>query len=368
MAPDGYYVQGNRVLDANGAPHLFRGMDRPSLEWSPGGQNLAQTDYENMAAVWNANVVRITLNQDFWINDPANPQYSPGYATLVHQQVEDAEAAGLDVILDLHWSDQGDFAKGAACMNSGGCQQCMADTNSVTFWQQVAAAYKDDGHVLFELYNEPYKISWSTWLNGGMTGSGCTNNGGSTAQDFLAVGMQDLYETVRATGAQNLVVIGGLNWAYDLTGVPENRVKGYNIVYNTHPYSFKCGGSGNCTPAQFAQYFGFLAATDPVIATEFGDNDCSAPFYETFTNYAQANGIHWTAWAYFVGGCSFPALISNWAGDAVPGSGTTVQTALMTGGTSPRPMMPFDAGTATTATDGGGAMDAGAATDAAPND
>ena len=32
--------------------------------------------------------------------------------------------------------------------------------------------------------------------------------------------MQQLYDTVRATGAQNLVIIGGLNWAYDLSGVP----------------------------------------------------------------------------------------------------------------------------------------------------
>jgi hypothetical protein len=37
---------------------------------------------------------------------------------------------GMAVILDLHWSDQG---------NSGGScgQQTMADSNSITFWTQV---------------------------------------------------------------------------------------------------------------------------------------------------------------------------------------------------------------------------------------
>ena len=43
----------------------------------------------------------------------------------------------------------------------------MADTNSITFWSQVAAIYKNDGRVLFELYNEPHDISWTVWKSGG---------------------------------------------------------------------------------------------------------------------------------------------------------------------------------------------------------
>ena len=80
--------------------------------------------------------------------------------------------------------------------------------------------------MMFELYNEPHDVSWSVWKSGGATGEG-----------LQAVGMQQLYDTVRATGAQNLVIIGGLDWAYDLSGVPANRIDGYNIVYATHPYT-----------------------------------------------------------------------------------------------------------------------------------
>jgi hypothetical protein len=352
-APNGYYVVGNQVLDATGQPHVFRGLDRPSLEWNAGGDSLSETDYQVMATEWNANVVRVPMNQDFWLNDPNNNAYYAGYEANIDQQVKWAEKYGMDVILDLHWSDEGDYSK--ACLTNGGgnCQQCMADPHSVLFWQQVAAKYKNDGHVLFELYNEPYKVSWNVWLNGGMTGAGCTNNGGSTPQNFMAVGMQTLYDTVRATGAQNPVIIGGLNWAYDLTGVRTNRVQGYNIIYNTHPYSFKCNP---CSASSFDQNFGFLAATDPVIATEFGDNDCSAGFYQTLTQYAQTKGIHWTGWAYFVGGCGFPSLISDWNGTPVAGSGTTVQQALLTGGTHPwTPMPMMEAGS----DDGGSTSEAG---------
>jgi hypothetical protein len=350
MAPNGYYVSGNQVYDATGKSHLFRGLDRPGTEWSAGGDHLSEADFQIMAEQWNANIVRIPMNQDFWLNDPANANYASNYASNVKQLVKWAEKYGMDVILDLHWSDQGDYSKGCPGANNN-CQQCMADAHSQIFWSQVAAAYQDDGHVLFELYNEPHDVSWGTWLGGGP--ASCKSNGNSGA--YTAYGMQQLYDAVRATGAQNLVIVGGLNWAYDLSGVPGNRVKGYNIMYNTHPYASKASAG------TFGSAFGSLAATDPVIATEFGNSDCSAGFYQSFTQYAQTNGIHWTAWAYYVASCGFPALISDYSGTPVPGSGETVQMALLNGGTGPRPPQ-LDTGTDAGADSGsadGGATEAG---------
>ena len=71
---------GNTVCTADGRAHLFHGVDRPSLEWSSVGSNLSLADFQLMAS-WNANVVRIALNQDFWI--AASPLFDPSYASLV---------------------------------------------------------------------------------------------------------------------------------------------------------------------------------------------------------------------------------------------------------------------------------------------
>jgi hypothetical protein len=69
--------------------------------------------------------------------------------------------------------------------------------------------------------------------------------------------MQTLYNTgtirnnrktnsqVRATGANNTVIVGGLNYAFDLTGIATYSLTGFNIVYNTHPYDF---GGKQVTP------------------------------------------------------------------------------------------------------------------------
>ena len=352
VAPGGYYVDGNTVCTSTGVAHAFHGVDRPSLEWSPGGQNLSASDFQLMAG-WGANVVRIATNQDFWLS--GSPQYSATYAATVDQAVQWAEEAGMDVIIDLHWSDAGVLG-GCVQTPSQGCQQLMADTNSITFWSQVAAVYKNDGRVLFELYNEPHDVSWGTWKSGGMTSQGWT-----------AAGMQQLYDAVRGTGAENLVVIGGLNYAFDLTGVPANRISGHNIMYATHPY----GGSADKGPSAWFAGFGQLTRTDPVIMTEFGDGqECSnnsyTPMINTFVSqviaYADMHLANWTAWAWYDGGCGFPSLISDWTGTPTP-PGMIVQGALQGyGEPSPDGKRPGgqDGGA------GGGGGHGGATTDAGP--
>ncbi len=319
-APGGYFTNGATVCKADGTPHLFHGIDRPSMEWDSAGEwnnssGIPRSDFEAMAS-WHANVVRIALNQDFWLSGAA--LYDASYSGVVDQAVKDAEASGLDVILDLHWSDRGNLA----VSNIGGGQnkadhadqQPMADTNSKQFWLEVANKYKGDGHVLFELYNEPHDISWQTWLRGG------------TVAEYQTVGMQDLYDAVRSTGADNVVIAGGLSYAFDLSGVAGNAIQGYNIMYATHPYYPQDPAGAWDTK------FGYLAARDiaPVIATEFGDHtaSCNGDWNNQLVAYSDKLHISFTAWAWWAGDCNFPSLISDW--DYTPTlQGQAIKTALL---------------------------------------
>lgn len=294
----GYHVSGNTIYDAAGNPVIFRGVARPSLEWSSTGDHLSLADYQLMHS-WNVKLVRLPMNQRSWLTNANN------YQQTIDQNVQWIRSLGMNVLLDLHWSDKGSTSVTPA-------QQCMADTNSLTFWQQVATKYKSNTNIFFELYNEPQGISWPIWRNGG------------SACGFTVVGMQQLYNAVRSTGATNLVFIGGLNWAFDLSGVPANRIQGTNIVYDTHPYDF----SGKNTQADWDKGFGFLTTTDPVVVTEFGDMNCSATFYSNLISYAESKKAGWIGWAWYPGGCSFPSLISDWSGAPnVPGQ--TVKSALL---------------------------------------
>ncbi len=301
-APGGYVVSGNQILDGQDAPHLFHGVDRPSLEWNPMGEMLSASDYQLMGS-WKANVVRISLDQDYWLATAS--LYNSAYLATVDQQISWAHAAGMDVILELQWSDAGNLGDGSPA------QQPMPDVNSLEFWTEVATRYQGDGRVLFELYSEPYGVSWDVWQNGGDSGTG-----------FTAVGMQDLADTIRGTGADNLILIGGLDYAFDLSGVPAHRIDGYNLVYATHPYDY-----ADKDPGSWDASWGFLTATDAVMVTEFGDFNCQPDYYQELITYADAHAASWSAWAWYVNGCGFPSIISDWNGTA-SAAGVPVQTAL----------------------------------------
>lgn len=269
MAPGGYCVKGNQILDETGTPRIFRGVNRPSLEFDFYGKKFCKADFEKMRS-WRVDVVRIPLSQAYWhLNDD--------YKTRVEEVVAMAREADLDVILDLHWSTKDNT--GAPGM------QDLPDTYSVKFWRELAPLFKDDGRVIYELYNEPRRVSWKHWRKGGRHPEGWT-----------MVGMQQLYDTVRETGAHNLVIIGGIVWAYDLSGIKRHPIDGYNIAYTTHLYPYV-----GKMPQDWDAAWRSLVDIYPIIITEFGpEGDVKdLQYVKEVVDTAERLNIGWIAWAWF---------------------------------------------------------------------
>jgi endoglucanase len=320
-APDGFATIGNTIYNAQCQPHRFHGIARPALEWSATGDERFAKIAEDFALIrsWRADVVRIPINQSFWLS--GTRQHDAGYRGRVTQAVTAARKVGLAVIIDLHVSDRGNPNYDTI----PDAQQMPDLRHSLPFWRDVAQTFKDDGGVIFELYNEPHEVTWDMWLNGGLVPAGPKYPGGPWGEAYQAVGMQQLYDAVRSMGARNLVILSGTHWGFFLDGVPTHRVKGYNIAYGSHPYDWP-----DKQPDTWERAFGFLAETDPVIITEFGAYDCDRlSFYQAAMDYADRKGISWVAWAWWtpppVGPshsaaerseklCRFPALIADWNG------------------------------------------------------
>ena len=159
----------------------------------------------------------------------------------------------------------------------------MPDWNSVTFWGSLASTpwIQNNPAVLFDLYNEPYDPSgsdstfWGIWKNGTIQG----NTGGTPAN---TPGMEYLLNTIRTAGADNVIVAGGLNWAYDLRGIvgkaPFETADfnltdslGNGVIYAAHIYPDK-GTSGTWSSStDGATYIVPCAKSYPVIVTEFNE-------------------------------------------------------------------------------------------------
>lgn len=295
-----YSVAGTQIIDNNGQPVIFKGFVRPSLEWNPQGQFLSPEDIATMAT-WNGNIVRLDLNQLYWFSSGLVTE-SGSYKQIIDAIIYYATLQNMAVILDLHWVEQGH-------------QNPMANRDSLSFWTEVATAYKNYGTVLFELFNEPESIDKNIWLQG---------------NDSYA-GYQELYNAVRSTGANNLCIINGLDYGYDLSFVNDSfHVEGFNIVYGSHPYNEKGATDWKGAGGSLQNNFSGILNKYPIIFTEFGVNEASyfpngyQNVYLRNLDFARQNKISYCAFAWWVepnpsSANVFPCIISDWKGTPLNG-------------------------------------------------
>ncbi len=295
-----FSVNGDKMVNDRGEEIILKGIVRPSLEWNAQGEFLSEEDIKNMVA-WEANMLRINMNQNYWFQSaPATEKGS--YKQIINALVYYAIENNMAVVLDLHWTD-------------GQHQSNMANKESVRFWKEVAYDYKDFGTVIFELFNEPVNIDKNIWLNG----------------NEQYAGYQELFDAVREVGANNICLINGLDWGYDLSFVNESyKVNGSNIIYGSHPYNEKGKESYTGQGGSFDNNFKGVLGTYPLMFTEFGVNDPSyfpngyQGVYEHILAYINQHDISYSAFAWWVESDParanvFPSVIKDWNGSPLNG-------------------------------------------------
>ncbi len=302
------------LLAGDGTPLRLIGVNRSGTEYACAqgwGIFDGPVGPKAIAAIasWGANAVRVPLNEDCWLGVNVPPTYSGArYRSAVERFVAGLDAAGLYAILELQWGAAGDEpALG---------QEAMPDADHATaFWTSVAAAFRHDPAVIFELFNEPHGVSWRCWE------WGCTMPGG-----WRAVGMQQLLDTVRAAGAGQPVIVDGLDWANDLAGMQAHLPADpdHQLVVGFHTYPGNPCSSVSCWDAMVLP----LTHRVPVVATEFGENDCRGSFATGFLAWAQSHELSSLAWTWDTDeGCR--ALITSYTAGHPTTYGAAVRAAFL---------------------------------------
>jgi hypothetical protein len=341
-------VEGNHFVNGSGQTVRLLGVNHPSFEYACDqgyAYNDGHMDDADAAAVasWNATAVRVPLNQSCWLGingDPNSDQGPPqpltvaGYRQAVQAYVAALHAHGLYAILDLHWT-------GPLAAKADG-QRPMPDAHSIDFWKSVAETFRDDPAVVFDLFNEPYSpaavndpahpVTWACWRDGGCQlpiSNDQTDPPSKTL--YPAVGMQALVDTVRATGATQPVLLGGLDYANDLTQwltFRPNDPLGQEAA-SFHNYQGKACDNAGCWNSTIAE----VAGQVPVVTGEF-DQDICAPsnFDEEYMTWADGHGVGYLAWGWWVlspqeiadAGCSAYYLLSDYNGTPAAPNGTAL--------------------------------------------
>jgi endoglucanase len=317
------HVVGNKLISADGQQVMLHGVDRSGAEYECVQRHRIFDGPTSQASIkvmksYGINAVRIPLNEACWNGESYVKPAVAGatYQAAVKAYVHRLNAAGMDVILDLHWTDGRYTGPASACSTAEAtCQKPMPDApESVRFWTSVATTFKGDDAVIFDLFNEPYPEKaahgnpakgWSCWLHGGADCAGLS---------YQAAGMQDLVNAVRSAGATNVLMLGGLEWSNDLRGwlSHEPADPDHNLAASWHSYNFNACSTQQCWTSQIAP----VLAKVPVIAGEIGENDCSSGYVTPLTRWLNSEGASYLAWTWNADfNCwSGPGLITGYNG------------------------------------------------------
>ncbi len=312
-------VKGNRLVDQNDNEVWLQGLAIPSLEWNPRGERIKES-FIKAITDWKVNCIRLPVKSGFWFGEGAKhyPQNDGGeaYRMLIDELIGYATSNGCYLVLDLH--------------------EYKAPTSKhAAFWREAAARYANHPGVLFDILNEPHGISWEEWRNGG-TLSGEKRDDvideNTEAKDVKdSIGMQALVNVVRETGAKNIIIAGGLDWAYSLTGILEGYAlddpDGNGIMYATHVYPWK---------SNWERHFLEAAKHYPIFVGEVGCQDKKMPFEHSLKDpyvwaprilaCIQENRLNWTAWSFHPK--AGPVVITDWDYTPSPFWGAFVRAAL----------------------------------------
>ncbi|WP_155057450.1 cellulase family glycosylhydrolase [Streptomyces blattellae] len=319
-APPVLRVSGNELVDSGGTTRRLLGVNRSGGEFAcVQGYGIWDGPVDDAAvkaiADWNANTVRIPLNEECWLGlSNIKPEYAgANYIAAVKDLVAKVEAHGMTPMVELHWSWGQYTGNSAGCSDvHASCQKPMPNMQyTPSFWTSVANTFKDDPAVVFDLFNEPYPDratatatqAWQCWRDGGT----CPGIG------YEVAGMQDLVDAIRGTGAQNLILAGGLAYSNDLsqwlTYQPTDPAG--NLAAAWHVYNFNSCANESCWNSTLAP----VAAQVPLVAGEIGENTCAHSFIDQVMKWFDDRGLSYLGWTWNTWNCgSGPALISSYDG------------------------------------------------------
>jgi len=241
-------VEGNHFVMPDGNTVLFRGIaiSDPDKVARQGHWNKAH--FEKVKEL-GSNLVRIPIHPVAW-----RERTPEAYLKMLDEAVD--WCTDLEMYVMLDWHTIGNLE-----------MEMFQDPMYVTtkqetfdFWRKIAAHFAGNNTVAFyELFNEPttYRgqlgvCSWSTWKK--------------LVESMITI--------IRYSDKETIPVVGGFDWAYDLTPLRNEPINAEGIAYSVHPYANK---SPQPWAATWEENFGFAAKTWPVFATEFSHDSMDMP-------------------------------------------------------------------------------------------
>lgn len=249
-------VEGNQIVNQQGIPPQLRGI---SLSWSVWN---GRKYYTPAVVDWLCKDFKISLLRASMAVQPDSGYLSDPVAqrTLITQVVDQAIKRGVYVLID--WHDHN-------------AEQHVEQSRE--FFKTMARRYAGTPNVIYEIWNEPERQSWST----------------------IKAYSEEIIRAIRTEDKTNLIIVGSPHWDQDVDIAASDPILGYqNIAYSFHFYASEPSHDQRLQKkAEVALEKGLaLMATEWGVGEANGNGIFDRSRTEDWMNWMEKHKISWVNW------------------------------------------------------------------------
>jgi endoglucanase len=246
-------VEGNHIVNKYGNPVALHGM---SLFWSQWmGKYYNYDCVKWLRDDWKCTVVRAAMGIESG-GYLTNPESEKAHIISVVNACIDL---GIYVIIDWHDHNAQNH-----------------EEEAIQFFAEMATKYGEKPNVIYEIYNEPEQVSWSS---------------------LIKPYAETVIDTIRSIDPDNLIVVGTPTWSQRVDIASTDTLAYNNIVYALHFYA--------ATHKQTVRNNAITALDNGIalFVTEWGtcnnlaQGDIDSISVEAWCNFMDQNMISWCNWS-----------------------------------------------------------------------
>jgi endoglucanase len=245
-------VDGIQLKNEKGMPVVLRGMSFGWHNWWPRFYNAGAVSW--LKKDWGCNIVRAAMG----VEPDGGYIKQPGQSVQTIRAVVDAAIKeNIYVIIDWHSHN-------------------IRLEEAKAFFTEMAKAYGDKPHVIYEIFNEPERQTWA---------------------DVKAYSIE-LIKTIRAIDPDNIILVGTPHWDQDIHLAADDPITGFdNIMYTLHYYAAthkqQLRDRGDYALGKGLPLF--ISESAGMEAT--GNGPVNEPEWQQWIDWAERNKVSWITWS-----------------------------------------------------------------------